>query len=216
MGAADSKEKLEEAVRENRRSISRSVRELDREALALNRLEQQLLSQIRSQAIAETAVLMKVNKTLNLPQLEGVMNDFMHESHRLGLLEEMMTDVIDNATADTEEEEAEEAIVNQVLHSASAHLSHRLAAAPPPCRLDVPVAVGSAPVACGAQSLEPQRPVQEGTGLLRKPRCEPHRVGLPTLLASGGGFGGDTRLGPQGAVCEMEREIEKRLLDLRR
>ncbi|EPR57069.1 SNF7 family protein [Toxoplasma gondii GT1] len=265
MGAADSKGKLDEAVRENRRSISRSVRELDREALALDRLEQQLLSQIRSQAIADTAtlqrvharqivrvrkrrtallacraqllgaklqlqqmqsmqqlqqhlqssaqVLMKVNKTLNLPQLESVMNDFMHESHRLGLLEEMMTDVIDNATADTEEEEAEEAIVNQVLQCASANLSHRLAAAPPPCHLDVPVSVGSVSGACEAQSLEPERVAPEASGLLQRPRCE-QRVGLPTLLVSGG-FGGDTRLN-QGAVCEMEREMEKRLLYLRR
>ncbi|KFG63023.1 SNF7 family protein [Toxoplasma gondii RUB] len=158
-------------------------------------------------------VLMKVNKTLNLPQLESVMNDFMHESHRLGLLEEMMTDVIDNATADTEEEEAEEAIVNQVLQCASANLSHRLAAAPPPCRLDVPVSVGSVSGACEAQSLEPERVAPEASGLLQRPRCE-QRVGLPTLLVSGG-FGGDTRLN-QGAVCEMEREMEKRLLYLRR
>lgn len=45
-----------EAVRENRRSINRSIRELDREALSLNRLEQQLLTQIKNQAFVQPAV----------------------------------------------------------------------------------------------------------------------------------------------------------------
>ncbi|KFG35414.1 SNF7 family protein, partial [Toxoplasma gondii FOU] len=89
----------------------------------------------------------------------------------------------------------------------------QLAAAPPPCHLDVPVSVGSVSGACEAQSLEPERVAPEASGLLQRPRCE-QRVGLPTLLVSGG-FGGDTRLN-QGAVCEMEREMEKRLLYLRR
>ncbi|PHJ23131.1 snf7 family protein [Cystoisospora suis] len=178
MGAAESKEKLDEAVRENRRSINRSIRELDREALSLNRLEQQLLTQIKNQAFVQpeslqrvhakqivrvrrrrtallacksqllgarlqlqqmqsmqqlqqhlhssAQVLMKVNKSLNLPQLHTVMADFTHESQRLGLLEEMMTDVIDDAMADPAEEEEEEEIISQVLHSTSADLSYRV------------------------------------------------------------------------------------------
>ncbi|CEM21942.1 unnamed protein product [Vitrella brassicaformis CCMP3155] len=77
-----------------------------------------------------TKVMVRMNKQMNLPSLNKIMQEFMKENEKMGLTEEMMSDAVDDAMADTTDEEEEERIVAQVLDEIGVDLSGQLAAAP--------------------------------------------------------------------------------------
>eukprot|EP00920_Eleutheroschizon_duboscqi_P029242 GHVT01070714.1.p1 GENE.GHVT01070714.1~~GHVT01070714.1.p1 ORF type:complete len:233 (-),score=65.27 GHVT01070714.1:413-1111(-) len=195
MGGIGSRPTLEDQLRENRRAINRSIRDLDRERQALERQEQQLIKDIRTaaaknmmssvrimakdlvrvrrhkekfyemrsqlqavnlrlqtvkstQAMSDSMkgvakVMVKVNKQMDVPALQQIMRQFMTESERMGLTEEMMTDAVDEAVGAADDEEEQEAVIKQVLEEIGVDLSAQLSQAPL-------LGVGSAPTAVAA------------------------------------------------------------------
>jgi charged multivesicular body protein 2A len=84
-----------------------------------------------AKAMKQTSQAMKhMSAQMNLPELSKIMEDFKKESETLGIQEELMSDTIDEALADEEDEEQEEVIINQVLDEIGIDLNGMLASAP--------------------------------------------------------------------------------------
>eukprot|EP00922_Rhytidocystis_sp_ex-Travisia-forbesii_P031784 GHVS01047126.1.p1 GENE.GHVS01047126.1~~GHVS01047126.1.p1 ORF type:complete len:232 (+),score=49.55 GHVS01047126.1:83-778(+) len=231
MGAGQTKLTLEEQLRANKRAINRSIRELDRERMALDRQEQQLIRDIKcaagkdqmssatimakdlvrvrrhkqkfyemrsqlqavnlrlqtvksTQAMSDSMkgvskVMMKMNKEMDLPAMQDIMAEFMRESEKLGLTEEMMNDVLDDAMTEPTDEMEQEKVVKQVLDEIGVDLSGQLASAPNTHIGKQTAAVTTTPpVAVGAN-------------------------------------GGNNRIN-EGRMMEMEKSLEDRMNELRR
>jgi charged multivesicular body protein 2A len=75
-----------------------------------------------------------MNRGLNLPQIQRIMNEFERESATMDMKEEMMSDAVDDVMDDDLEDEEEEGdkILKQVLDEIGVGISQqvRLAAAP--------------------------------------------------------------------------------------
>jgi charged multivesicular body protein 2A len=67
-------------------------------------------------AMTSTAKAMhKMNKAIDVPAINKMMQDFEKENAKTEIMQEIMGDTIDDALGGDENEEEEEAIVNQVL-----------------------------------------------------------------------------------------------------
>ncbi|KAH7939672.1 charged multivesicular body protein 2a [Rhipicephalus sanguineus] len=88
-----------------------------------------------------TRAMQSMNKQLNLPQIQKIMQEFEKQSEIMDMKEEMMNDAIDDAMGDDEDEEESDAIVNEVLDELGLQLSEKLT--------DLPEAGGS--LSAGAQ-----------------------------------------------------------------
>lgn len=62
-----------------------------------------------------TNAMRSMNKHLNLPQIQRIMNDFERQTEIMDMKEEMMSDAIDDAMDDADEEQETEAVVQQVI-----------------------------------------------------------------------------------------------------
>lgn len=62
-----------------------------------------------------TKAMMSMNKQLKLPQIQQIMQEFEKQTEIMDMKEEMMSDVIDDAMGDEDDEEESDAIVSQVL-----------------------------------------------------------------------------------------------------
>ncbi|KAF8497132.1 SNF7 family protein [Russula emetica] len=73
-----------------------------------------------------------MNRGLNLPQIQRIMNDFERESATMDMKEEMMNDAVDDVMDDDLEDEEEESdkILKQVLDEIGVGISQQLADAP--------------------------------------------------------------------------------------
>eukprot|EP00922_Rhytidocystis_sp_ex-Travisia-forbesii_P030521 GHVS01045092.1.p1 GENE.GHVS01045092.1~~GHVS01045092.1.p1 ORF type:complete len:247 (+),score=48.22 GHVS01045092.1:3-743(+) len=204
MGSGQTKLTLEEQLRENKRAINRSIRELDRERMALDRQEQQLVRDIKNaagkdqmssvkimakdlvrirrhkekfyqmrsqlqavnlrlqtvkstQAMSDSMkgvskVMIKMNKEMDLPAMQQIMVEFMRESERLGLTEEMMNDVVDDAVNEPTDEMEQDRVIKQVLDEIGVDLSGQLASAPTSHIGEQVAAAAKVPVAAGGNS----------------------------------------------------------------
>ena len=61
-----------------------------------------------------TKAMMSMNKQMKLPEIQKIMQEFEKQSEIMDMKEEMMSDVIDDALGDEEDEEEGDAIVSQV------------------------------------------------------------------------------------------------------
>ncbi|MFH4976043.1 hypothetical protein AB6A40_002752 [Gnathostoma spinigerum] len=77
-----------------------------------------------------TMAMASMNRQLNLPQIQKIMQEFERQSETMDIKEELMNDAIDDAMADEGDEEESEAIVNQVLDELGIQLSEEMAALP--------------------------------------------------------------------------------------
>ncbi|EER07635.1 Charged multivesicular body protein 2A, putative [Perkinsus marinus ATCC 50983] len=77
-----------------------------------------------------TQAMARMNKQLNLPQLQKIMQEFQEETEKMGLTEEVMGDTIDDVLGEVGDEEEEEAIVGQVLEEIGVDMNEVLANAP--------------------------------------------------------------------------------------
>lgn len=77
-----------------------------------------------------TKAMKKMNKQINLPEIQKIMMEFERESGMMDMKEEMMSDAIDDAMDQEEDEEEGEAIVNQVLEEIGINLDATLSPAP--------------------------------------------------------------------------------------
>jgi charged multivesicular body protein 2A len=128
-----------------------------------------------------------MNRGMNLPQIQKIMNEFEKESSMMDMKEEMMSDAVDGVMEDDEEDEEIEGdkILSQVLEEIGIDVSQKLGETPTALHSTAaPVANKRQPVALGGDELPP------GSG--------------------GGGGGGD------GGVTTAEEEaLQERLNRLR-
>lgn len=82
-----------------------------------------------------TRAMQNMNRQLNLPQIQKIMQEFEKQSEVMDMKEEMMNDAIDDAMGDDEDEEESDAIVSEVLDELGLQLSEKLT--------DLPEAGGS-------------------------------------------------------------------------
>ena len=61
-----------------------------------------------------TKAMMNMNKQMKLPEIQKIMQEFEKQSEIMDMKEEMMSDVIDDALGDEDDEEEGDAIVSQV------------------------------------------------------------------------------------------------------
>ncbi|EIM22026.1 Snf7-domain-containing protein [Wallemia mellicola] len=77
-----------------------------------------------------TKSMAMMNRSLNLPQITRIMNEFERESSSMDMKEEMMSDAVDDVMEDDQGEEEEEKIVGQVLDEIGVTLNQQLADTP--------------------------------------------------------------------------------------
>merc|ERR1712072_149465 len=77
-----------------------------------------------------TKAMQKMNKQMNLPGIQKIMMEFEKQTEIMDMKEEMMSDVIDDAMGDEDDEEESDAIVTQVLDELGLQLTGNLAAVP--------------------------------------------------------------------------------------
>ncbi|KAL7072496.1 hypothetical protein ACQ4LE_007946 [Meloidogyne hapla] len=73
-----------------------------------------------------TRAMRSMNRQLNLPQIQKIMNDFERQSEIMEMKEEMMSDAIDDAMGEGDEEEETEQVVQQVLDELGIQMSEDL------------------------------------------------------------------------------------------
>jgi charged multivesicular body protein 2A len=91
-----------------------------------------------------TVAMTKMNKKMNLPGLQKIMQEFMKENERAEMTQEMMGDTIDDAMAEDGTAEEEDNLVSQVfdelgisaLGAVPAAPSQTVAAAAPPAAVE--------------------------------------------------------------------------------
>ncbi|GMH70332.1 hypothetical protein TL16_g05384, partial [Triparma laevis f. inornata] len=183
MGNIFGKDKpLKEVLRENKRMITRAIRELDRERASLEREEKRLISDIKKfakqqqmgsvkimakdlvrtrqyitkfiemrshlngaslklqtvkshQALAESMssvakAMVKMNKAVNVPAINKMMQDFARENEKSELMQEMMGDAMDDVMDQEGNEEEEEMVVSQVLDEIGVSFGDEMMEAP--------------------------------------------------------------------------------------
>lgn len=82
-----------------------------------------------------TKAMINMNRQLKLPQIQKIMQEFEKQSEIMDMKEEMMSDAIDDAMGDEDDEEESDAIVSQVLDELGLQLNEQLT--------DLPNASGS-------------------------------------------------------------------------
>ncbi|XP_026194543.1 uncharacterized protein LOC34623400 [Cyclospora cayetanensis] len=151
----DSSDALSEAVKEQRRHIARSIRALDRqhqkaeveERRVFNELKTQAMSGVQQQQATQelhrhftgcAKLLSLANKAADLQTMQLAVKGFTRESQKLGLLDEMLNEVLEDGTAQLfransalfccqeDEEETEEEIIQEVIECATAELDRQV------------------------------------------------------------------------------------------
>merc|ERR1719410_1420963 len=73
-----------------------------------------------------TKAMMSMNKQMKLPEIQKIMQEFEKQSEIMDMKEEMMSDVIDDALGDEDDEEESDAIVSQVLDELGLQMGDQL------------------------------------------------------------------------------------------
>lgn len=73
-----------------------------------------------------TRAMRSMNKQLNLPEIQRIMNDFERQTEIMDMKEEMMGDAIDDAMGDVDEEQETETVVQQVLDELGIQMGEEL------------------------------------------------------------------------------------------
>ncbi|KAK8861264.1 hypothetical protein IAR55_002083 [Kwoniella newhampshirensis] len=144
-----------------------------------------------------TRAMGQMNRSLNLPQIQKIMNDFERESSTMDMKEEMMSDAVDDAMEGEDEGEGEDVesdkILNEVLEEIGMSMNDSLASAPT-----------VNPMA--SEPLHSSR-VAVAEGIPSFPASDAGKS------AGGGGAGGG---GGGAAMSSDEADLQKRLDALRR
>ncbi|XP_047151695.1 vacuolar protein sorting-associated protein 2 homolog 1-like [Vigna umbellata] len=171
-----------EIVRENKRMLDKSIREIERERQVLQSQEKKLILEIKksakqgqmgavkvmakdlvrtrhqiekfyklksqlqgvslriqtlksTQAMGEamkgvTKAMGQMNRQMNLPSLQKILQEFEYQNDRMELITEVMGDTMDDAFEGEEEEEETEELVNQVLDEIGININQELLNAP--------------------------------------------------------------------------------------
>ncbi|KAL0071626.1 ESCRT-III subunit protein did4 [Marasmius tenuissimus] len=98
-----------------------------------------------------TRAMASMNRGMNLPAIQKIMNEFEKESSMMDMKEEMMSDSIDDVMDEAEEDEEEEGdkILKQVLDEVGVDLSQQLTEAPSGLAIATPMTTSRQPIALG-------------------------------------------------------------------
>jgi charged multivesicular body protein 2A len=77
-----------------------------------------------------TRAMQQMNKQLNLPQIQKIMQEFEKQTEIMDMKEEMMGDAIDDAMGEADDEEETEQVVAQVLDELGIQMGQELAGLP--------------------------------------------------------------------------------------
>ena len=77
-----------------------------------------------------TKAMMMMNKQMKLPEIQKIMQEFEKQSEIMDMKEEMMSDVIDDALGDEDDEEESDAIVTQVLDELGLQMTDQITGLP--------------------------------------------------------------------------------------
>merc|ERR1719511_32528 len=77
-----------------------------------------------------TKAMMSMNKQMKLPEIQKIMQEFEKQSEIMDMKEEMMSDVIDDALGDEDDEEESDAIVTQVLDELGLQMTDQITGLP--------------------------------------------------------------------------------------
>jgi len=77
-----------------------------------------------------TRALQSMNRQMNLPQIQRIMQEFEKQSEIMDMKEEMMNETMDDAMGDEDDEEETEAVVTQILDELGVQLSDQLGGLP--------------------------------------------------------------------------------------
>merc|ERR1719398_202744 len=100
-----------------------------------------------------TKAMMMMNKQMKLPEIQKIMQEFEKQSEIMDMKEEMMSDVIDDALGDEDDEEEGDAIVSQVLDELGLQMTDQITGVNAPAgSLATGATGGKVPVAAGAEA----------------------------------------------------------------
>ena len=74
--------------------------------------------------------MQKMNKQLNLPEMQNIMQEFMKQNEMMDMKEEMMNDMVDDVMEDDDAETEEDELVNQVLDEIGLDMSGKMGRTP--------------------------------------------------------------------------------------
>ncbi|KAF9428546.1 ESCRT-III subunit protein did4 [Podila epigama] len=95
------------------------------------RIQSMNSSQQMAQAMkGATRAMGTMNKSMNLPQIQQIMMAFEKESEIMDMKDEMMSDTIDEAVGEEDDEEEQDGILEQVLDEIGLDISGPMAAVP--------------------------------------------------------------------------------------
>merc|ERR1719190_71728 len=100
-----------------------------------------------------TKAMMSMNKQMKLPEIQKIMQEFEKQSEIMDMKEEMMSDVIDDALGDEDDEEETDNIVTQVLDELGLQMTDQITGLPIAGGSVATAATGGKqPVAAGAEA----------------------------------------------------------------
>jgi len=102
-----------------------------------------------------TRAMASMNRGLNLPSIQRIMNDFEKESSMMDMKEEMMSEAVDDVMDEEDEEEEGDKILKQVLDEIGVDLSQQLTDAPTGIATTTSLLVNKQPVALGESTGAP-------------------------------------------------------------
>ncbi|RZF41902.1 hypothetical protein LSTR_LSTR005670 [Laodelphax striatellus] len=135
-----------------------------------------------------TKAMQNMNRQMNLPQIQRILQEFEKQSEMMDMKEEVMNDAIDDAMEDEGDEEESEAVVAQVLDELGLQLTEQLGGLPE-ANNSLSIASGKTPVAAAAAA---------GGG------------------GGGGAGGGANGGGGGGTISDADADLQARLDNLRR
>ncbi|EDW15209.1 charged multivesicular body protein 2a [Drosophila mojavensis] len=146
-----------------------------------------------------TKAMQNMNRQLNLPQIQKILQDFERQSEMMDMKEEMINDAIDDAMEDEGDEEETDAVVSQVLDELGLQLGEQLG--------DLPTASGSLSIAGGAGAQKTASAVAAGGA-----------GGGPSSGGGGGAGGGGASGGSGGStpMSDADADLQARLDKLRK
>lgn len=93
----------------------------------MNQLRLSIYSSHLRQFLGVTRAMQNMNRQLNLPQIQRILQEFEKQSEIMDMKEEMINDAIDDAMEDEGDEEESDAVVAQVLDELGLQLGDQLA-----------------------------------------------------------------------------------------
>eukprot|EP00708_Paratrimastix_pyriformis_P004782 GAFH01003710.1.p1 GENE.GAFH01003710.1~~GAFH01003710.1.p1 ORF type:complete len:203 (+),score=32.45 GAFH01003710.1:175-783(+) len=145
-----------------------------------------------------TRIMGRMNRAMNLPQLQRIMMEFERANEQLDMKGEMMSDAVDDALEEDGAEAESDAVVQQVFEEIGIDLHQQMTAVP----------TDALPATAAAQAAKPQAvSVGESAGASRPPPPPAGGAGLPPpppppAAPSSGG--------------DLDAELQARLDNLRR